>query len=145
MGGGGDSRRGGRGRLRRGDLRRRTESVRLLRALASKQDRQGDGGVAPAAWPGARDQDHRQGHVSYVVIVQKFGGTSAGSAARIRRVSRRIADTVKTGEKVVAVVSSIGHTTDRLTAPAAILNPAPPARQLDMWHPNGATTTTTLV
>src|SRR5213080_907618 len=145
MGGGGDSRRGGRGRLRRGDLRRRTERVRLLRALTSKQDRQGDGGVAPAAWPGARDQDHRQGHVSYVVIVQKFGGSSVGSAARIRRVSRRIADTVKTGEKVVAVVSAMGHTTDRLIALAESVNPDPPARELDMLVANGETITAPLV
>src|SRR5439155_22515134 len=48
------------------------------------------------------------------LIVQKYGGTSVGTAARIRRVSRRIAETVRSGEKVVAVVSAMGHTTDRL-------------------------------
>ena len=50
------------------------------------------------------------------MIVQKYGGTSVGSAARIRRVSRRIASTVQEGKQVVAVVSAMGHTTDRLIA-----------------------------
>ena len=43
------------------------------------------------------------------MIVQKYGGTSVGTAARIRRVSRRIAATVERGEQVVVVVSAMGH------------------------------------
>jgi len=79
------------------------------------------------------------------VIVQKYGGTSVGSAARIRRVSRRIAATVKKGEKVVVVVSAMGHTTDRMIALAQSLNPEPPARELDMLVANGETITAPLV
>jgi aspartate kinase len=79
------------------------------------------------------------------VIVQKYGGTSVGSAARIRRVSRRIAETVQRGEKVVAVVSAMGHTTDRLIALAESVNPEPPARELDMLVANGETITAPLV
>jgi aspartate kinase len=79
------------------------------------------------------------------VIVQKYGGTSVGSAARIRRVSRRIAATVKKGEQVVAVVSAMGHTTDRLIALAQSVNPEPPARELDMLIANGETITAPLV
>jgi aspartate kinase len=80
-----------------------------------------------------------------VIIVQKYGGTSVGTAARIRRVSRRIAATVKQGHKVVAVVSAMGHTTDRLIALAQSINPDPPARELDMLVANGETITAPLV
>ena len=41
------------------------------------------------------------------MIVQKYGGTSVGTAARIRRVSRRIAASVKRGGHVVVVVSEV--------------------------------------
>jgi aspartate kinase len=80
-----------------------------------------------------------------VIIVQKYGGTSVGTAARIRRVSRRIAATVKQGNQVVAVVSAMGHTTDRLIALAQSINPEPPARELDMLVANGETITAPLV
>jgi aspartate kinase len=80
-----------------------------------------------------------------VIIVQKYGGTSVGTAARIRRVSRRIAATVKEGHQVVAVVSAMGHTTDRLIALAQSVNPEPPARELDMLVANGETITAPLV
>jgi len=79
------------------------------------------------------------------VIVQKYGGTSVGTAARIRRVSRRIAATVKRGERVVVVVSAMGHTTDRMIALAQSVNPEPPARELDMLVANGETITAPLV
>jgi aspartate kinase len=80
-----------------------------------------------------------------VIIVQKYGGTSVGTAARIRRVSRRIAATVEQGHEVVAVVSAMGHTTDRLIALAQSINPEPPARELDMLIANGETITAPLV
>ena len=79
------------------------------------------------------------------MIVQKYGGTSVGTAARIRRVSRRIAATVKRGEQVVVVVSAMGHTTDRMIALAQSVNPEPPARELDMLVANGETITAPLV
>ena len=79
------------------------------------------------------------------MIVQKYGGTSVGTAARIRRVSRRIARTVRDGHRVVAVVSAMGHTTDRLIALAESVNPDPPARELDMLIANGETITAPLV
>ena len=79
------------------------------------------------------------------MIVQKYGGTSVGTAARIRRVSRRIAETVWSGQQVVAVVSAMGHTTDRLIALARSVNAEPPARELDMLVANGETITAPLV
>ncbi len=77
--------------------------------------------------------------------MQKYGGTSVGTAARIRRVSRRIAATVRSGKQVVAVVSAMGHTTDRLIALAESVCPEPPARELDMLVANGETITAPLV
>jgi aspartate kinase len=79
------------------------------------------------------------------LVVQKYGGTSVGTAARIRRVSRRIADTVASGCQVVAVVSAMGHTTDRLIELARRVTDEPPARELDMLVANGETITAPLV
>jgi aspartate kinase len=79
------------------------------------------------------------------VIVQKYGGTSVGSAARIRRVSARIAEAVRCGQQVVAVVSAMGHTTDRLIALAHRVSGEPPPRELDMLVANGETITAPLV
>ncbi|MBL3284207.1 Aspartokinase [Rickettsiales endosymbiont of Paramecium tredecaurelia] len=48
------------------------------------------------------------------IIVQKFGGTSVGSAARIARVARIITNTLKLGVKPVIVVSAMSGTTNSL-------------------------------
>ncbi len=79
------------------------------------------------------------------MIVQKYGGTSVGSAARIRRVAKRVADRVEAGEQVVAVVSAMGHTTDRLIELARRVSSDPPPRELDMLVANGETITAPLV
>src|SRR5579875_773194 len=80
-----------------------------------------------------------------MLIVQKYGGTSVGSAARIRRVCRRIAETLAAGHRVVAVVSAMGDTTDRLIELARRVSEAPPPRELDMLVANGETITAPLV
>src|SRR5256714_8182345 len=79
------------------------------------------------------------------LVVQKYGGTSVGTAARIRRVSRRVADTAASGCQVVAVVSAMGHTTDRLIELAHRVSDEPPGRELDMLVANGETITAPLV
>jgi aspartate kinase len=78
------------------------------------------------------------------VIVQKYGGSSVATPARIKRVSRRIAAVARTNP-VVVVVSAMGHTTDRLIELARKVSPAPPARELDMLTANGETITAPLV
>ncbi|HZU16078.1 MAG TPA: aspartate kinase [Candidatus Dormibacteraeota bacterium] len=80
-----------------------------------------------------------------MLIVQKYGGTSVGSAARIRRVCRRIAEAVAEGHRVVAVVSAMGDTTDRLIELARRVSEAPAPRELDMLVANGETITAPLV
>lgn len=47
-------------------------------------------------------------------IVIKFGGTSLGSPARIRRAARRVAAHVRRGRPTVVVVSAMGGATDRI-------------------------------
>jgi len=66
------------------------------------------------------------------VIVQKFGGTSVGSAERIRVVARRVVESRIDGYDVVVVVSAMGDTTDDLLRLASDITPLPPPRELDM-------------
>ena len=53
------------------------------------------------------------------LIVQKYGGTSVGSADRIRNVAKRLLATQAQGHHVVAVVSAMGGVTNRLIELAA--------------------------
>ncbi len=66
------------------------------------------------------------------LVVQKYGGSSVADAASVRRVARRIADTVADGNSVSVVVSAMGDTTDDLVELARQVSPEPPARELDM-------------
>jgi len=66
------------------------------------------------------------------LIVQKYGGTSVGDAARIRRVADRVAATKQAGNDVVVVVSAMGDTTDDLVELATQVSANPPPRELDM-------------
>jgi len=79
------------------------------------------------------------------MIVQKYGGTSVANAIRIKRVCRRIAETARAGHQVVAVVSAMGQTTDRLIELAGRVSGDPPPRELDMLVANGETITAPLV
>src|ERR671914_24585 len=66
------------------------------------------------------------------ILVQKYGGTSVGDAARIERVAERIVETARSSQKVCVVVSAMGSTTDELLDLAAQISPTPHARELDM-------------
>ena len=70
-------------------------------------------------------------------IVQKFGGTSVGDPARIMRCAARIAEARKAGNRVVVVVSAMGHTTDELIELAEKVNPTPSPREMDMLMSTG--------
>jgi aspartate kinase len=60
------------------------------------------------------------------VVVLKFGGTSLGSPGRVRRAARRIRAHRRRGWAVVAVVSAMGHATDRILRWAAEVAPGQP-------------------
>src|SRR5262249_26261599 len=49
-----------------------------------------------------------------VLIVQKFGGTSVGTIARIKRVAKRCLETQRAGHDVAVVVSAMSGETNRL-------------------------------
>ena len=71
------------------------------------------------------------------LIVQKFGGSSVADAEKIRNVARIITDTYKQGNRVVAVLSAQGDTTDDLIDKAAEINPNASKRELDMLLSTG--------
>jgi aspartate kinase len=66
------------------------------------------------------------------LIVQKYGGTSVGTAERIKRVAGRVAETHNAGNDVVVVVSAMGKGTDDLIALAADVTSNPYPREMDM-------------
>lgn len=64
-------------------------------------------------------------------IVQKFGGTSVGNPERIRHVARRVMEEIDKGNRVVVVVSAMGHSTDELIELAKTISSRPHGREMD--------------
>jgi len=79
------------------------------------------------------------------LIVQKYGGTSVGSAERIQAVARRVVETVKAGNQLVIVVSAMGKTTDGLVKLAHELSSQPSRREMDMLLVTGEQVTIALL
>jgi aspartate kinase len=67
----------------------------------------------------------------------KFGGTSVADAERIKRAARRIVSQREAGNRVVAVLSARGKTTDELIAMAEEVSPIPDRREMDMLLSTG--------
>src|SRR5262249_61718804 len=65
-------------------------------------------------------------------VFQKYGGSWVAGPRKLGEVADRVAATVKSGRRVVVVVSAMGKTTDELLALARSIAPAPPRRELDM-------------
>jgi aspartate kinase len=70
-------------------------------------------------------------------VVMKFGGTSVADAERIKRAARRIVAQREAGNRVVAVLSARGQTTDELIAMADEVSPTPDRREMDMLLSTG--------
>jgi aspartate kinase len=70
-------------------------------------------------------------------VVMKFGGTSVADSERIKRAARRIVAAREQGNRVVAVLSARGKTTDELIAAAAEISAAPDPREMDMLLSTG--------
>ena len=66
------------------------------------------------------------------LIVQKYGGTSVGSAERIKNVAKRVAQTRAEGHDVVVVVSAMSGETNRLVALAHEMQEFPNPREMDV-------------
>lgn len=71
------------------------------------------------------------------LVVAKFGGTSVASPERIQKVADRLIKKKESGDKVVAVVSAMGKTTDELVGLAAAVNDRPTKREMDMLLSTG--------
>ncbi len=71
------------------------------------------------------------------LIVHKYGGTSVGSAERIKNVARRIARFHRDGHGLVVVVSAMAGETNRLLALAKDISPNPDPRELDVVASTG--------
>jgi len=71
------------------------------------------------------------------LIVQKYGGTSVGTAERIRSVARRIARFHREGHQLVVVVSAMAGETNRLLALTKELSPNPDPREVDVVAATG--------
>ena len=79
------------------------------------------------------------------LIVAKFGGTSVATTSRIKDVATRLVEMQRAGNKVVAVVSAMGKSTDDLVALAADINENPPAREIDRLLSTGEQVSMTLL
>ena len=71
------------------------------------------------------------------LIVQKFGGTSVGSAERIKNVAKRIARWKAQGHDIVVVPSAMSGETNRLIGLAKEISAAPNPRELDVIASTG--------
>src|SRR3954451_7706739 len=71
------------------------------------------------------------------IVVMKFGGTSVAGAEQIKRAAGRIVAAREAGNRVVAVLSARGKTTDELVAQAHEISDRPVAREMDMLLSTG--------
>ncbi len=79
------------------------------------------------------------------LIVQKYGGTSVGSAERIKNVARRVARWKEKGHQLVVVVSAMAGETNRLVALARDIQAHPDPRELDVMLATGEQVTIALL
>ncbi len=80
-----------------------------------------------------------------MLIVQKYGGTSLGSVARIHAVAEQVHALARDGNQVAVVVSAMGDSTDRLIELAREVCAAPQARELDALLATGEMVSTALL
>ena len=79
------------------------------------------------------------------LVVQKYGGTSVGSVARIRLLAKRVQRVRQAGNRVVVVVSAMAGETDRLLGLAREVTATPVAREVDMLLATGEMVSIALV
>ena len=79
------------------------------------------------------------------LIVQKFGGTSVGSAERIANVAKKVGEFRDQGHDVIVVVSAMSGETNRLTELALEISPQPKPREIDVLLSTGEQVTIALL
>ena len=78
------------------------------------------------------------------LIVQKYGGTSVGNPERITNVAKRLLETQRAGNSVIAVVSAMSGVTDALIKLAREVSSKPTEREMDVLLSTGEQTTMAL-
>ena len=80
------------------------------------------------------------------VVVKKFGGTSVANPKLIKEVAKRIVESrKKTGSKIVAVISAMGDTTDRLIDLSKQISQNASPRELDVLLASGEQVSSSLL
>ncbi|MCH8544447.1 MAG: aspartate kinase [Alcanivorax sp.] len=79
------------------------------------------------------------------LIVQKYGGTSVGTAERIQAVAEKVAGFRERGDDVVVVVSAMSGETNRLLELAGSISQQPTPRELDVLVSTGEQVTIALL
>lgn len=79
------------------------------------------------------------------ILVQKYGGTSLGDAAKIKSVAQRVARSREAGNEIAVVVSAMGKTTDALIALADSVSSGPEPREMDLLLSTGEVVSSTLM
>jgi aspartate kinase len=80
-----------------------------------------------------------------MLIVQKYGGTSVGTPARILRVAKRCLETQRKGHNVAVVVSAMSGETNRLLALTKKFHEDPNDREVDVVVATGEQVTVGLL
>jgi aspartate kinase len=80
-----------------------------------------------------------------MLIVQKYGGTSVGSVARIHAVAAQVQELARAGHRVAVVVSAMGDATDQLIELAREVCDEPDPRELDALLATGEMVSTSLL
>ena len=70
-------------------------------------------------------------------VVHKYGGSSVADPEKILNIAKKITARIKSGSKVVVVVSAMGKTTDNLIKLAKQITEQPDPRELDMLMVTG--------
>ena len=71
------------------------------------------------------------------VVVQKYGGTSVGTADRICAIAERVSGCLEDSPRLVVVLSAMGKTTDQLVALAHDVAEHPQGREMDLLLASG--------
>ncbi len=79
------------------------------------------------------------------LIIQKYGGSSAADADKIKDIARRAIAAKEEGDRVVVVISAMGDTTDELLALAHRFTSQPDERELDVLLSTGEIVSSTLL
>jgi aspartate kinase len=79
------------------------------------------------------------------LYVYKFGGTSVGSAERIKGVAEKVKNVRNSGDQIVVVVSAMSGETNRLVALAKEMQTQPTDREMDVLLSTGEQVTISLL